>query len=83
MYVTVKTFAAGRISGSGKGLSTTYRHLTSAKNAVSLKIPLSSAGRRRGRPFKVKLRVGFVPKKKGANPASYNSASTVTVSFRG
>jgi hypothetical protein len=82
-YVTVKTFAAGRISGSGKGLSTTYRHLTSAKNAVSLKIPLSSAGRRKGRPFKVKLRVGFVPKKKGANPASYNSASTVTVSFRG
>ncbi len=82
-YVTVKTFAAGRISGGGKGLSTRYRHLSSAKNAVSLKIPLSGNGRRRGRPFKVKLRVGFVPKKKGATPASYNSARFVTVNFRG
>jgi hypothetical protein len=81
-YVTVKTFAAGRISGGGHGLSTIYRKLSAAKNAVSLKIPLSGVGRRKGRPFKLKVRVGFVPKKKGANAASYDSASFVTVSFR-
>jgi hypothetical protein len=75
-YVTVKTFAAGRISGSGSGLSTRYRKLNAAKNAVSLKIPLSGRGRLRGRPFKVKIRVGFVPKK-GAHSVSY-----VTASFR-
>jgi hypothetical protein len=76
-YVTVKTFAAGRISGSGRGLSTRYRRFNAAKNAVTLKIPLSNAGRRRGRPFKLKVRVGFVPKKKGANSASF-----ATVLFR-
>lgn len=76
VYVTVKTFAAGRISGGGKGLSTRYRKLKAAKNAVTLRIPLSRAGRRRGRPFKVKIRVGFVPKK-GANSARF-----ATVRFR-
>jgi hypothetical protein len=77
-YVTVRTFAAGRISGGGKGLSTRYRHFNAAKKAVTLRIPLSGAGRSKGRPFKVKVRVGFVPKKKGANSAGF-----ATVLFRG
>jgi hypothetical protein len=76
-YVTVKTFAAGRISGSGSGLSTRYRTLAGATNAVTLKIPLSGRGLSRGRPFKVKVRIGFVPKKKGAH-----SIASVTLSFR-
>jgi hypothetical protein len=75
-YVTVKTFAAGRISGSGKGLSSTYRTLSSASKTATLKVPLSKKGRSRRRPFKVTLRVGFVPKK-GAH-----SSATVTVKFR-
>jgi hypothetical protein len=76
-YLTVRTFAAGRISGSGKGLSTTYRTLGGASKATTLKVPLSRSGRNRGRPFRVKIRVGFVPKKKGAH-----SSATVTVTFR-
>src|SRR5580692_7474738 len=76
-YLTVRTFAAGRISGSGSGLSTTYRTLGGASKATTLKVPLSRSGRNRGRPFKVKVRVGFVPKKKGAH-----SSATVTVTFR-
>jgi hypothetical protein len=76
VYLTVKTFSAGRISGSGKGLSTKYRTLSAASNATTLKVPLSSSGRGRRRPFKVSVRVGFVPKK-GAH-----SSTTVTVSFR-
>jgi hypothetical protein len=75
-YLTVKTFAAGRISGSGKGLSTSYRTLSSASKATTLKVPLSKKGRSRRRPLKVTLRVGFVPKK-GAH-----SSATVRVTFR-
>ncbi len=76
VYLTIKTFAAGRISGSGKGLSTKVRSLNAASKATTLKIPLSSGGRSRRRPFKVSVRVGFVPKK-GAH-----SSATVTVKFR-
>ncbi|MGO9320745.1 MAG: hypothetical protein ACLQBY_08105 [Solirubrobacteraceae bacterium] len=76
-YLTVKTFAAGRISGSGPGLSTVRRTLNAASKATTLKVPLSSGGRSRRRPFKVKIRVGFVPKKKGAH-----STAAVTVAFR-
>jgi hypothetical protein len=75
VYLTIKTFAAGRISGSGRGLSTKYRTLNAASKATTLKIPLSSSGRSRRRPFKVAVRVGFVPKK-GAH-----SSATVTVKF--
>jgi hypothetical protein len=76
-YLTIKTFSAGRISGSGSGLSTVYRKLSSASNATTLKVPLSRAGKGRRRPFSVKIRVGFLPKK-GAH-----SSTTVTVRFRG
>ncbi len=65
-YITVQTYSAGRISGSGGYLTTVYRHLNQAYKTVSLHVPLSGAGQRRGRPLRVKVRVGFVPKKKGA-----------------
>ena len=76
-YVTVKTFAPGRISGSGSGLSTARRTLNNATKAATLKIPLSRRGRSRHRPFRTRLRVGFVPKKKGAH-----STTSVVVRFR-
>jgi hypothetical protein len=76
VYLTVKTFAAGRLSGSGKGLSTAYRTLGSAAKATTLKVPLSRKGRAKGRPFKVSVRVGFVPKK------GTHSSQSVTVTFR-
>ncbi len=43
-----RTYAAGRISGSGKGLSTRYRTLGAASKATTLKVPLSSRGRAGG-----------------------------------
>jgi hypothetical protein len=76
-YLTIKTFAAGRISGSGSGLKTVYRTLAGASNATTLKVPLGPKGLGRRRPFSVKIRVGFVPKKKGAH-----SSASVKVKFR-
>ena len=77
-YITVQTFEAGRISGSGPNLATTYRYLGRAERTATLKVPLSRRGRGRGRPLKVRLRVGFVPKKHGAP----RSAASVTVTYR-
>jgi hypothetical protein len=77
VYLTVKTFAPGRISGSGSGLSKVYRHLAAAHNTATLKVPLSGAGLRRGRPFSVRVRVGFVP----ANGGIPNSIAYQTVTF--
>jgi hypothetical protein len=79
-YITVQTYAPGRISGSGSNLATTYRHLNNAQKTATLKVPLSSGGRSKGKPLKVKLRVGFVPKKK--SPGLGDSAATTTVTFR-
>jgi len=76
-YLTVQTYSAGRISGSGSDLATVYRHLNGAVQAASLHVPLSSAGQRRGRPLRTRVRVGFFPKKKGAP----SSAAFVTVTF--
>ena len=69
-YLTIKTFAAGRISASGRGARYTSRALAGASNATTLKVSLS-----RGRPFKTKIRVGFVPKQKKVG----RSTATVTV----
>jgi hypothetical protein len=77
-YITVQTFEAGRISGSGSNLVTTYRYLGRAEKTATLKVSLSRRGRTRARPLRVRLRVGFVPKKRGAA----KSASTVTVTYR-
>lgn len=75
-YLTIKTFEAGRISGSGPGLATVYRTLGSAEGATTLKVPLSGSGRARG-PFRTRLRVGFRPRRRGAR----SSQAYVTVSF--
>jgi hypothetical protein len=73
-YLTVRTFAAGRISGSGAQLATVFRHLGSAANATTLKVPL-----RRGAhgPLNTRIRVGFVPKGRGSSSAAF-----VSVRFR-
>jgi hypothetical protein len=76
-YLTVQTYAAGRISGKGSGLATVFRRLGSAQRAATLRIPLSSGGRSRRKPFNVRVRVGFVPKARGAR----SSVAFVTVRF--
>ena len=76
-YLTVRTYEPGRISGKGSDLGTTFRTLKQAQKAASLKVSLSSSGRNRFRPFSTKIRVGFVPKKKGQP----TSITYVTVRF--
>jgi hypothetical protein len=78
VYLTIRTYSAGRISGSGPNLSTVARNLGSAQKTASLKVPLSSGGRSKGRPLRVRVRVGFFPKKKGAP----TSVVHTTVTFR-
>ncbi len=77
-FLTLQTYGAGRISAKGSGLATTFRRLSKAQKKATLKVSLSRRGRSRHRPFKVRVRVGFVPKAKGGR----SSASFVTVSFR-
>ncbi len=76
-YITVQTFAPGRISGKGSGLATRFRKLSRAQKKATIKVPLSRRGSGRHRPFKVKVRVGFVPRARGAR----SSVSFVTVRF--
>ncbi len=76
-YLTVQTSSPGRISGKGSNVATVFRKLSKAQKSASLKVSLSSAGRRKGRPLRVKIRVGFVPKKKGAP----TSVAYTTVTF--
>jgi hypothetical protein len=73
-FLTIKTFAPGRISGSGKGVKTVARNLSKATNTASLKVPLASG---KHKPFSAKIRVGFLPKKKGKH-----STASITVKFR-
>lgn len=77
-YLTIQTYSAGRISGSGSGLATVYRYLGGAVKEASLKVPLSRGALFNRRPFSVKVRVGFVPKKKGEP----TSVAYTTVTFR-
>jgi hypothetical protein len=76
-FLTVQTFAPGRISGSGRSLATVYRHLRTSERATTLKVSLSGAGRRRGKPFRTRVRVGFVPSRRGQP----TSTAFVTVTF--
>jgi len=73
-YITVKTFGAGRISGSGPGLATVFRHLRGATDATRLKVSLARGahGHR-----SVRLRVGFLP----SNRRVGTSVAFVTVFF--
>ncbi|HEX7609227.1 MAG TPA: hypothetical protein VF380_01015, partial [Solirubrobacteraceae bacterium] len=77
-YLTIRTFAAGRISGSGANVSTVARNLNSAQSGTSLKVSLNGSGRSRRKPLKVKIRVGFLPKSKSFG----NSVAFTTVVFR-
>ena len=77
-YLTVQTFAGGRISGSGSNLKTVYRQVGGPSKAVSLKVPLSAGGQGRGRPLHVKVRVGFVPSKRSIG----TSVAFRSVTFR-
>ena len=77
-FLTVQTYGAGRISGKGSSLATTFRRFSRPQARATLRVPLSRRGRGRRRPFKVRLRVGFVPKARGAK----SSVSFVTVFFR-
>ncbi len=78
--LTVQAPSAGRVSGSGKNLKTTYRHPSKAQK-LTLKVPLTSGGvgalARSNHNLKVKVRVGFIPSK-GPSSVTY-----VTVTFRG
>ncbi len=76
-YLSIKTSAAGRISGSGSDVTTVARWLNTAQNSVGLAVPLNGSGRSHGKPLKVKIRVGFYPK----NPALYTSTAYTTVTF--
>ncbi len=77
-YLTVATPAGGRISGSGNGLATVYRHLRYSTRATTLKVPLTRRAAGRRRPFRVSVRVGFVPSQRSRGI----SAASVTVTFR-
>jgi hypothetical protein len=77
-FLTVQTFGAGRVSGKGSGLATKFRRFSRAHRRATLKVPLSRRGRARHRPFKVRVRVGFVPKSHG----SRSSAAFVRLTFR-
>jgi hypothetical protein len=66
--VTVRVPAAGRVSGGGTNLKTVYRHTSKAQN-VTLEVPLSGGGR----PLAVRVRVGFIPKAKGASSVAFTT----------
>ncbi len=79
LVLTVQTFAAGRISAKGKNLNTAYRRLGKA-TTTTLKVSLSRGGLtalRRHRKVKIRVRVGFVPKKKGEASSAAFSAVTL------
>ncbi len=77
--MTVQTYAAGRISGSGTDLKFASRNLGGASK-TTINVPLTRIGREvlgKFRQLRIKVRIGFVPKKKGAS-----SKATATVTFR-
>lgn len=78
--LSVSAPEAGRISGSGSNLKTTYRRTARAQK-ITLKVPLTSGGVKalnRNHKLKIKLRVGFIPLKKGSTSKTF-----VTVTFKG
>jgi hypothetical protein len=77
LFLTVKTFAAGRVTAGGANLRSVSKRLGRAQN-VTLKVPLSRSGRKRHRPLRVRVRVSFAPKQKGES----RSAASTTVTFR-
>ena len=76
-FITVQTFAGGRISGRGGSLSVVYRRVRGAAK-VTIEVPLSRRGRHRHRPFSTRARVGFLP----SNRAERASAAFASLRFR-
>ena len=77
-YLTVQTYAPGRLSVRGAHLRSVSRNLKKAQSRLTLKLPLTRAGRRHKRPLKVRVRIGFVPKHRSES----RSAARVTVRFK-
>jgi len=80
-YITVQTFVAGRVSGKGASLAGVFRRFGKAEKTAVIKVPLSRKGLRKlsgRRSLKLRVRVGFVPKKKGESVSS----ASVAVTFR-
>lgn len=77
-YLTVETFAPGRLSGRGSRLRSVFRRFARARKAVTLKVRLSHAGHSHRKPLKARIRVGFVPATKGEP----SSAAFTTVTFK-
>jgi hypothetical protein len=75
--LTIKTFGAGRVSGSGSGLVSKSHTYNSAQNKATLELPLTSSAAGRGRPFKVSVHVKFASKSRTA----VSSSTTTTVVF--
>ncbi len=77
--MTVQAPAAGRISGSGTDLKFVTRNLGGA-GKTTINVPLTRVGKEvlaKFRQLRIKVRIGFVPKKKGAS-----SKASATVTFR-
>ncbi|HTA15322.1 MAG TPA: hypothetical protein VK781_10755 [Solirubrobacteraceae bacterium] len=73
--ITVRVPAAGRVSGSGKNLKTVYKRPGKA-GKVTLQVPLSGAGVNAldaRSPLAVRVRIGFIPKAKGASSSANSS----------
>jgi hypothetical protein len=80
LILTVKSFAAGRISAGGRNLRTAYRRVSRA-TTVTIKVPLGPHGRSTlaaGRSLRVRVRVGFVPRTRGES----RSTAFASVLFR-
>jgi hypothetical protein len=78
LLLTVQAFAAGRISAKGTNLQATFRRVSRA-TTTTLKVSLSRAGLTAlgsHRRLTLRVRVGFVPKRKGE--ASSVASSPVT-----
>jgi hypothetical protein len=81
LILVVRTPAAGRITAKGTYLKTVVKRVRKA-TTTTLEIPLSRKGlralHRHNRPLKVRVRVGFKPKQRGAP----SSAASTAVKFR-
>ncbi len=63
VFLTVKTFGKGRITGSGRGVSTRSRSFNSAQNGAALKLPRTGGGT-------TTIRVRFQSKQHGVPSSS-------------
>ncbi len=78
--ITVKTPSAGRLSGSGTDLKFVKRSIGKAEQ-TTIKVPLTGLGREvlgKFRQLRIKVRLGFTPKKGAGSP----STAFATVTFR-